>query len=223
MLKVLISLLTLWSAWQAPPSDSLYRLQPGDAIDIRLFFNPELNESVAIRPDGRISLQLVGDVTAAGKTVPELTAEVEQLFTKEVKTPKVSIQIRGFASQKVFVTGEVVRPGAIALPGNMTVYEALSEAGGIKNTGDRNLVVLIRKGADGKPEGRKLLLSKKGELTADAGQRLSPFDVVVVPESKIARVDRWVDQHIRQLIPINASAGFTYLLQSTPGQAIPII
>lgn len=200
-----------------------YQLNPGDSIDIRLFFNPELNEQVVIRPDGRVSLQLIGEINLSGKTIAEASAEVENLYRKEVKTPRVSIQVRAFSAQKIFVTGEVTRPGPISLPGRMTLLEAISEAGGIRNTGDRKTVVLIRKNAAGKPEGRKVLLALNGMPTLDAGSVLSPFDVVVVPESRIARVDRWVDQHIRQLIPINVAAGFTYLWQATPTTTIPII
>jgi polysaccharide export outer membrane protein len=207
-----------------PEKEPIYRLNPGDDVEIRFFFNPELNELVMIRPDGRVSLQLAGEVVLAGKTVAEASAELEELYRKEIRTPRVSIQVRKFGAQKVFVTGEVLRPGPIALPGSVTVLQAISEAGGIKGTGDPKTIILIRKGPDGLPSGRKLNLSAKGMPAPEAGTLLAPFDVVVVPESGIARVDRWVDQHIRQLIPFNLSAGFTYLFQNVPGGAIiPII
>lgn len=208
----------------APETAAVYRLMQGDVVEIRFFFNPELNESVTIRPDGRVSLQLAGEIVLAGKTIAEASSEIEKLYEKEIRTPRVSIQVRGFGAQKVFVTGEVLRPGPITLPGTITVLQAISEAGGIKGTGDTKTIVLIRKGPDGSPVGRKLTLSAKGMPAPDAATPLSPFDVVVVPESGIARADRWVDQHIRQLIPLNLSAGFTYLFQNVPGGAIiPII
>lgn len=190
-----------------------YRLNPGDSIEIRLFFNPELNEKVQIRPDGRVSLQLIGDVPLSGLTVQDAAAILNRAYLKEVLTPQVSVQVRGFGAQKVFVTGEVLRPGVINVPGPMTVYDAISEAGGVKHTGTTKSVVLFRKGPGGEPVEHKFALYEKGHLTEDANIQLSPFDVVFVPESKIAQVDRWVDQHIRQLIPVTATAGFAYLLQ----------
>jgi len=198
-----------------------YRLSPGDIVEIRHAFNPELNEQAQIRPDGRISLPLIGEIEIANKTIQDTVAILEARYAKEVRTPRITIQVRGFAALKIYVTGEVFRPGALGLPGPMTLLEAISEAGGIKHTGNPSMIVLIRKTADGKPQGKKLALYIKGQLAADAATLLRPFDVVMVPESKIARLDRWVDQHIRQLIPINASMGFTYLMSSQTG-GIPI-
>src|SRR5262249_23627115 len=132
------------SAWD-------YRLNPGDSIEIRLFFNPELNENVQIRPDGRVSLQLIGDVPLSGLTVQNAAALLNRAYLKEVLTPNVSVQVRSFGAQKVFVTGEVVRPGVVNLPGPMTVHDAVSEAGGVKHTGTTGSIVLFRRGPDGKP------------------------------------------------------------------------
>jgi protein involved in polysaccharide export with SLBB domain len=224
LLAAIACCLALYSQPVVPSGaeEAPFRLSPGDAIEVRLFFNPELNETVQIRPDGRISLHVAGEVMLAGKTIPEGIATLEELYRKEVRTPRVLIQVRSFAARKIYVTGEVLRPGLFNIAGPMTLLEAISEAGGVKNTGDRQLAVLIRKGDDGKPLGRRVPLFQKGLVSPDASTPLRPFDVVMIPESKIARVDRWVDQHIRQLIPINASAGFTYLVQSSGAAAIPI-
>ncbi len=204
-----------------PVSSSIsedYHLSSGDAIEIRLFFNSELNENVQIRPDGRVSLQLVGDVPLSGLSLRDATALLERAYLKEVLTPRVSIQVRGYGAQKVYVTGEVQKPGVINVPGPMTVYHAISEAGGIKHTGSTQSVVLFRKGPDGKPSEHTLsLYQKNGHLTEDANIQLNPFDVVMVPESKVAHLDRWIDQHIRQVIPVTATAGFAYLFQRGSG------
>ena len=190
-----------------------YRLSPGDVLEIRLFFNSELNESVQIRPDGRVALQLIGEVPLSGLTLHDASALLDRAYLKEVLTPKVSIQVRGYGAQKVYVTGEVQKPGVVNVPGPMTVYDAIGEAGGVKHTGSTKAVVLFRKGPEGKPLEHRLSLYQNGHLTEDANIQLNPFDVVFVPESKVAYVDRWVDQHIRQMIPVTATAGFAYLLQ----------
>jgi hypothetical protein len=172
-------------------------------------------------PAGAASTQppppLIGDADIAGKTIPEAVAMLEKHYASEVRTPKVVIQVRTFSGQKVYVTGEVMRPGLINLPGTMTVFEAISEAGGVKPTGNNTLAILIRKGADGLPKGYRLALAKGGAPTAAASTILGPFDVVMIPESKISRVDRWVDQNVRQLIPVTLGANFSYVIARPAG------
>ena len=195
-----------------------YFLQPGDTVDVRFFFNSELNEqAVQIRPDGRISLQLVGDVQFAGRTVEQVSRELEKAYASIVKTPRATIQIRGYAGQKAFISGEVPKPGTISLLAPATVLSAIGEAGGITIKGDRNRVVLIRKMPDGTPKGQQIVLFAKKQPTPAALTPLQPYDVVLVPESKIARVDRWVDQFMRQLSPANLVVGFNYLWQNNSG------
>jgi len=202
---------------QTPPAvdpDPQYRMQQGDVVDVRFFYNPELNEgSVIIRPDGRISLQLVGDVMLAGRTVEEVRKDLEAAYSSQLKTPRISIQIRGFSAQKAYVSGEVLRPGTVSLAASATVLTALGEAGGISLRGDRNRVVLIRRLPDGLPGKQELKLFSYRHVVGFRFCALKPFDVILVPETKIARVDRWVDQVIRQMIPLNLNAGFTYLWQ----------
>jgi len=207
----------------APPAAPVYILQPGDVVDVRFFFNPELNEqSVQIRPDGNMALQLLGDVKFAGRTVEELSRTLELSYANSLKTPRISIQIRNYAGQKAFVSGEVPRPGIISLATGMTVMSAIGEAGGITIRGNRNRAVLIRKMPDGKPARQEIALFQNGKPTMASVTPLQPFDVVLVPESSVVRVGRWVDQYIRQLSPANMVVGFTYLLQNT-GAAAPIL
>jgi protein involved in polysaccharide export with SLBB domain len=191
--------------------NQVYRLRPGDAIDVRFFFNPELNEQIQVRPDGRISLQLVGEIEVVNHSIEEAVGKIEALAAKELRTPRVSIQVRSYAEQKVYVTGEVYRPGLIPLLGDVSVTTAISEAGGIKNTGNRKTVILIRKGEDGAPIKYKLQLEEDGKPTEQALAVLRPSDVIIVPETRIANMGRWVDQYVRALNPVNLAFGFTYL------------
>ena len=113
---------------QMPDGQPEYRLQPGDTVDVRFFFNPEMNEQgVQIRPDGRISMQMVGEVLLAGRTVGEVTRQMEKDYASLLKTPRVTVQIRGYAAQKAFISGEVPRPGTISLATPMTLLAALGE------------------------------------------------------------------------------------------------
>jgi protein involved in polysaccharide export with SLBB domain len=208
----------------APPAAAsqkrLYQLIEGDVIEVRFFFDPELNEQTQIRPDGRVSLQLIGEVEAAGKTVEDLSRILETAYAKELKKPRITVSVRSYAAQKVYVMGEVVRPGIVNMPGKMSVLEALGEAGGIKNTGNRKSVVVVRKGPDGKPYAHKVALRQGGDYSADAGMKLEPYDIVMVPESKVARVDRWVDQYLKQTNPTTMVLGFSYALNN-PTSFVP--
>ena len=191
-----------------------FRLSAGDVIELKHFYNPELNDTMQIRPDGFISLPFLGDVNVENKTVAETTQMLESAYKKYLKTPSITIQVRSFGSQKIYVGGEVPRPGAVNLVGRLTVLGAVMDAGGPTHAGSSSTVLLIRKGSDGKPLMQKLSLKKNDELTAASMTLLQPFDIVLVPESGIARVNRWVDQYIRKVIPVNMDAGFTYLVNA---------
>jgi polysaccharide biosynthesis/export protein len=190
---------------------SLYRLAPGDVVLVRFFFNPELNEEVQIRPDGRFSMQLIGEVEAGGRTVTSVVEELEKRYATEIKSPRITVQVRSYGGQKVFVTGEVVRPGVVSLIGGLNVVSAIGEAGGVRQAGKTKSVILIRRGADGKPVARQLSLGSQSNPLADAGIALQPFDVLIVPPRVIAKIDRFVDEYLRQANPVNLNAGFNYL------------
>jgi protein involved in polysaccharide export with SLBB domain len=208
-------------AAQTPAATEAYRLEPGDTIEARFFFNPELNDTVQIRPDGRISMQLVGELELGGKTIAEAVRIVQDAYARELQTPRVTLQVRSFAGRKVYVTGEVNRPGVVSLPGEMSVMGAIADAGGVRLTGNRKQVVLVRKGPDGLPVMKPLTLLAKGKLAPDAYLQLRAYDILLVPETRITRMDRWVEQYIKGLNPVNLSAGFTYLINKSSTGGLP--
>jgi polysaccharide biosynthesis/export protein len=200
---------------QEAPTPADYRLEIGDNIDIRFFYNQELNESVQIRPDGLVSMPLIGDIRAAGQTPASLAQELSTRYRDVVKQPAITVQVRGFANRRVFIGGEVTRPGVLPLVGVTTALGAITEAGGLTQRAKRGQILLIRRGADGRPEMRRLSLkSKKGQAPEAAALQLRPLDVVVVMESAIAKTNRAVDQYVRQLTPGLLTFGFTYLFNA---------
>jgi polysaccharide export outer membrane protein len=209
------------AAGSSMAAGTTYRLETGDTIEVRFLSNPELNELGQIRPDGRFSMQIVGELRLSGLTVADAMALVASVYKDTLKQPSVTVQVRNFANRRVFVAGEVARPGVLALVGDQTAIGAITEAGGLKASAKRNEIVVIRRGANDTPEqiqvsmrGRRSQGSMRGRST-DAPQaaafRLQPMDVVVVMESGIARADRAVDQYVRQLVPVLLTGGFTYL------------
>ena len=143
---------------------------------------------------------------------------MEQLYSKSLKTPSITLQVRSFGGQKVYVGGEVNRPGTVNLMNDLSVLEVMMDAGGAKTTASK-FVLLLRRSSDNRVIVQKIsLVSHNNQPSEAVLTRVRPFDVVLVPESKIARADRWVDQHIRQLVPATMAVGFSYLFN---GAVIP--
>ena len=200
----------------APVSNRSYELESGDQIEIRFFYNPELNDKVEIRPDGMISMPLVGQVRVAGKTVEEFTTTLRELYRTIVKQADVTVQVRSYAGRKFIVGGDVQRPGVFPLLGSQTVLGAVMEAGGLKATSKRDKVILVRRNKSGVPEAHEIALKWSGtQLPPAATMALQPYDVVLVDESGAAKANRFIEQNITKMMPFVISAGFTYLLGGT--------
>ncbi|MRR05845.1 MAG: sugar transporter [Deltaproteobacteria bacterium] len=180
-----------------------YLIQPGDQLDIKFFYNPELNDSVIVRPDGRISLQLAPEIPAAGMTPAQLTSRLEKSYEKELANPGITVIIRSFSSQRIYVDGEVNKPGMVVLLGPLTVLQSIAEAGGLKDTAKSSQVLIIRKSKDNKPQAIEVNLDEiRGATDYNQNIRLAPYDVVYVPKSAVANVNQFIDKYIRQNIPI---------------------
>jgi protein involved in polysaccharide export with SLBB domain len=180
-----------------------YVIAPGDVLDVKFMYNPEFNElAMPVRPDGRISLQLAPDMKAAGLTASQLRAALSEKYATELKTPEVAVIVRSFAENRVFVDGEVVTPGFADLGPRMTVMRAIDLKGGMRETARLSQVIIIRKDFEGQPKATVVDLRKVingSDLSQDI--KLMPYDIVYVPKSNIARVDKWVTEYISGIIP----------------------
>lgn len=199
---------------QAPaaPAKTPYVIQPGDELEIKFFYNPELNETVSVRPDGKIALQLIDSVRAAGKTPKELDKELTDMYGRELRKPVITVIVRSFASQRIYVGGEVLTQGLVDLSAGMTAIQAIFKAGGFLETAQPGETIVIRKAPDRQPIPIRvdLLASMQGNGN-DAAFRLQPCDIVYVPKSSIAKANKWVKQYIQDLFLFNGiSFGFTF-------------
>jgi len=194
-----------------PYTEQEYRLQVGDQLDVKFFYNPELNEQVTVRPDGRISLQLVHEIMVAGLTPSQLTDSLTKLYAPKLNKPEIVVIVRSFSAQRIYVDGEVTKAGMFPLIGFMSVLQAISQAGGVKDSARTTEVIVIRRGADNKPLVIPVILDKAIDGT-DMSQDivLRPFDIVFVPKSPIANVNVWVDQYVRKNLPIYLSFGYFF-------------
>lgn len=188
-----------------------YNLQPGDVITVKFFYHEELNEQLPVRPDGYISLQLVGDVKAAGLTVPELRQSLIEAYTGVIRTAEVAVLVKHFDAQRAYVGGQVARPGMILLSAHTTALQAVIMAGGPLPTSEFASVVVVRDQGTDQP--RILVLNLNNALNELGGSEdiaLRPQDIVWVPQSGIAKVNQFVDQYIEKVLPISRSFLLNY-------------
>lgn len=186
----------------APPVDQEYRINVGDKLSVRLFYNPDLNQEITVRPDGKISLQLVHELDVIGKTPSELTAMLNEKYSKFLQEPELVVIVNAFAGHKVYVGGEVSQPGAKEIVGPTTILNAITLAGGFKDTARLNEVILVRREAADQPPFLVKLDLDKAMRGIDVRQDVyvQPYDMVLVPKSNIADVDLWVAQYVHAVI-----------------------
>ncbi len=110
----------------APAPKAPYRLGPGDELEVKFFFAPELNDRMTVRPDGKISIMFAQDIQAAGLTAEELASDIRAVLAPHVKQLDLVVIVRSFASQRAYVGGEVTKPGPVNLNGNETLLQVLS-------------------------------------------------------------------------------------------------
>jgi polysaccharide export outer membrane protein len=198
-----------------------YRVQIGDILDIRLLLNPELNEEVVVRPDGHISTTVVSDERAYSRTIPELAAALRQDYSKDLRNPRLTVEVKSFAPTRIYVGGEVNNPGEFINVGpTLTLSQAITRAGGHKLSGDIHTVFIIRRGPHDVPE----FLSTQYNAVihgedATADVQLAPYDVVYVPKTGVAEVYKFFNQYIEQFVPV--SWGFSYLVN--PGTTTSVV
>lgn len=156
-----------------PPTP--FRLGVNDVVEVSVYRDPDLTRTVPVRPDGRISLPIVGEVAAAGRTPEEVRQEVVSRLNQYVKDPTVvSFIVHDVRSTRFFVIGEVMRPGAYPLQGETTVLHALALAGGAGEFSARDVATIIRANT-----GERIVVSIDDPKTAGM-LMLRPGDTVVV-------------------------------------------
>lgn len=181
-----------------------YSLQPGDQLEIKFRYNPELDEQITVQPDGRFSVPMARDVLAAGRTLADVTDDLTQAYLRELRDPAITVQLRNALPTRVYVAGEVNAPGEYINVGPpLTVVQAIARAGGLKNSANHDRIILVRRGSDGKgtPYGVDYVKAAGGVEEADV--RLAPYDTIFVPRSGVANVYLAYQQYIQQFLPAN--------------------
>lgn len=169
-----------------PATGYVYRVAPGDTLDIVVWHDADLSRRTTVRPDGRIALPLIEEVEAAGQTPAELGRAIERRLEVFVREPHVIVILADAAGpldRSVRVVGAATAPRSIVYRPDLTLLDAVIAAGGLTATADGNRAVLVRHQGDRPTRFRARLadLLRKGDVTANAG--LLPGDVLVIPET----------------------------------------
>jgi polysaccharide export outer membrane protein len=160
--------------------DASYVIGPDDVLQVTVWKEQTLSGSFPVRPDGMISMVLLGDVKAAGLTPEQLAANLTAQYKKYVQDPLVTVLVQQVNSQRIFIVGEVGHVGPIPITPGMTPLQAIASAGGLSPYAHKTRIYILR-GPQGKQE--KIPFNYKTALRGDNSQNivLLPNDTVVVP------------------------------------------
>ena len=164
-----------------------YVIGPGDNLNISVWHNPDVSMSVPVRPDGKITIPLVEDMPAAGKSSSQLARDIEKTLSKYIQEPIVTIIVTGFVgpySEQIRVVGQASKPQALPYRDNMTALDVMIAVGGITEFAAGNKTRIIRT-INGKKSQQFIVrlddLIKDGDISANVPMR--PGDIMVIPES----------------------------------------
>lgn len=178
-----------------------YRLGFGDVIEIKFFNNDQFNETVAVRPDGRISMERIGELYVNGMTPASLDSIITDRYAEVIKSPEITVILREFGGYQVYVLGEVNRAGGYAVQRDMTLLQAIASAGGINNSAKLKNVMLLRRNHQGSVEAIKVDLSRPLDGMTANDLFVQPQDIIFIPKTFIASASTFLSQVYDGLLP----------------------
>ena len=207
-------------------------LRAGDEIQLRFTYNPELNQRAFIRPDGGISLLLLGDLRADGVSFKDFEKTVSEGYAQYIKDPQLSIYLLStetkriytgdgeitvmvFSTQpkQVYVGGEVMEPTLVEFRDKLTPLMAIMRAKGMKPSADPKRVIHITRGPNGGAISTHINLAAYIEREEErANLYLRDGDVILVPRTGVTKVGLFIQQYIRDLMPLQGNFSFSYLI-----------
>jgi polysaccharide biosynthesis/export protein len=203
MILVVALLMGPPSASRAQVSDKAYVIGPEDVLEIQVWERRDLNQTVFVRPDGRTSLPLVGEIMVAGKTVQELQDHLAKVYDKTSQNAIVTVIVREIKSRPVYFVGGFGRPGPMQLTRELSLMQAISIVGGVVPGGDAEHGYILRGDKRIAVDFNKLF--QKGDLSQNT--QLEPGDTVVVPIADLV----YVQGEVRAPSPIKYTTDLTVL------------
>ena len=219
-----------------------YYLRIGDLIEIKFYKNSELNQVAVVRPDGKISLEPIGEIQAEWRTPEEVRIALENEFKKHLTDPIVTVIVREFttpevyqggeitlivrkyATPMVYVGGEITDPGVIPLDyrKEISALEAVIRRGGFKRSADPRSIVILRKSGGENPEFYIIDLKDHLRLARNQDIILKPYDIVFVPRSRISNMIEFMEQYFDELIPVMKTVGLGFNYDLNPDDTVKV-
>jgi len=191
--------------------EPIYRLYPGDQIDIVVSSAPELSRTLTVGPDGRILMPMSQPIMAAGKNMIQVQNELKAQLAQQLRDPTVAVTPRAYGPQQIYVGGEVAQSGTFTLPGPIGAIEAIFMAGGLRNSAKTNQIAVLRRA----PNGGMMM------RTVNIGHGLSKLphyndviqlrrgDIIFVPKTRLAEIGLFV-QSIRGVLPVDFNLSYQF-------------
>lgn len=184
------------------PLENGYRIKQGDKLSVKFLYHPELNEtSIVVRPDGFITLQMIDDAKAEGLTVAGLKANLEKTYNEILLKPVITVTLLEFVAPRVYIGGQVNKPGRYDLRDGQTLVQVIFLAGGFTSDANRKMVVHARPNGsnDWQIQSANVLkiINQQGE---QKDIRLQDGDYIFIPDSKISQFNKAVET-FRGLVP----------------------
>jgi polysaccharide export outer membrane protein len=169
----------------AASPDYNYIIGPGDSLNILVWRNPELSQTVPVRPDGKITTALVEDLPAMGKDPSTMARDIEKALSKFIREPVVTVIVTGFVgpySEQIRVIGEASKPQTLPYRQKMTLLDVMIAVGGMTDFADGNRATILRTSENNKQYSVRLKdLIKRGDVSANVD--VKPGDVLIIPQS----------------------------------------
>lgn len=169
----------------ADTAQQRYLIGTGDQLNIVVWRNPELSQTVPVRPDGKITVPLVEDMQAAGKDPTTLARDIEKVLTQFIRDPVVSVVVTTFVgpySEQIRVMGQATKPQVLAYRQSMTLLDVMIAVGGLTDSADGNRATILRSSENNKIYGVRLRdLMRRGDVSANV--EMKPGDVLIIPQS----------------------------------------
>lgn len=196
------------------PLSPEHTLTAGDVFEIRFPFSPEFNDKVTVGEDGTVAPKLIGGIVVGGLTLPEATQRLSALYAKQLRYPTLSLTVRAYAPEVLWVEGAVAKPGLIRSDLPLTLERAVTEAGGIKAGAQIGDILVIRRDETGNIHAYQEALAPAPN---SADPVLKSYDVVYVPLSPIGSVNEFLAGYVKNL-PFTATYN---IVPITPAQQLP--
>jgi protein involved in polysaccharide export with SLBB domain len=194
---------------QGPVQRGEYRLLAGDRINVKFPYHHNSDQELPVRPDGKISLDVTGEIMAEGLTPAELADIVKTRSSRFLRNPEVVVVVLAIGDRRVYVGGEVNRPGFVTIQEGMTPLQAVMAVGGFKDSALKSDVLYIARASSGDYNASRVDLEEVVTNGSPETVRLVANDVVYVPAKRISNLGLFVKQYIRDILPVESRAGAT--------------